>query len=329
MALGVSDTDRLMQALYRAAATPGADGWRTFLTQLADQTRAATAGLLVETPRGLRRIGPLPAIATEDLRRLRTGRVYSAEDGLADHPLRIVRVTWQRTLGAWLVIGRRGDDFRALDSALLSGLAPHIATALEIWDQRNADAAEAAIQAQLTHDTGFAALLLDASGRAVAVPAATETLLRGTVGVALSTLGTLSFDDTALRLPEAPEKPEVMALPTEPPLHLLLWPLPPDHPARIACPEARTLALFRKALAPALPAPLIAQLFDLPHSEARLAAALAHGASLSQAAEALGLTLETARNYSKKIFARTGLHGQPDLIRALLSSVLTATPKQD
>ena len=66
----------------------------------------------------------------------------------------------------------------------------------------------------------------------------------------------------------------------------------------------------------------IAQLFGLRPSEARLALALSRGLSIADAAHALGLTLETARNYSKKIYAKTGTRGQSDLVRLILTSVL-------
>ena len=58
----------------------------------------------------------------------------------------------------------------------------------------------------------------------------------------------------------------------------------------------------------------LAELFGLLPSEARFALALARGLSIAEAAESLGLTLETARNYSKKVYAKMGARGQADLI---------------
>ena len=46
------------------------------------------------------------------------------------------------------------------------------------------------------------------------------------------------------------------------------------------------------------------------------------GLFLLSAAAMLGLTIETARNYSKKIYAKTGARGQPELVRIILTSVL-------
>ena len=43
---------------------------------------------------------------------------------------------------------------------------------------------------------------------------------------------------------------------------------------------------------------------------------------LVEAAQAHGLTVETARYYSKKIYAKTGARGQVDLVRNILTGVL-------
>lgn len=61
-------------------------------------------------------------------------------------------------------------------------------------------------------------------------------------------------------------------------------------------------------------------LFGLLPSEARLAWQLAQGTSFADAAAMVGITEETGRSYSKKIYAKTD--GQPELVRILLTSVL-------
>lgn len=66
----------------------------------------------------------------------------------------------------------------------------------------------------------------------------------------------------------------------------------------------------------------LADLFGLQPSEARLAWLLAQATSIAESAQTLGLTIETARNYSKKIYAKTGARGQADLVRIVMTSVL-------
>jgi DNA-binding CsgD family transcriptional regulator len=71
-----------------------------------------------------------------------------------------------------------------------------------------------------------------------------------------------------------------------------------------------------------LPLTRIMATFDLSRSEARLAATLCDGLSLSAAAQTLGWTTETARSNSKLLFARMGVNGQPGVVRAMQSSAI-------
>jgi DNA-binding CsgD family transcriptional regulator len=45
--------------------------------------------------------------------------------------------------------------------------------------------------------------------------------------------------------------------------------------------------------------------------------------SIAEAAAELGLSVESARTYSKRIYAKTGARGQADLVRFVHRSVLT------
>ncbi|MNC18274.1 Bacterial regulatory protein, luxR family [compost metagenome] len=67
-------------------------------------------------------------------------------------------------------------------------------------------------------------------------------------------------------------------------------------------------------------AELIAQLLDLTRQEARLAALLACGQTISEAAGQMGIAVTAARNYSKNIYAKLGIKGQNDLVRILFKS---------
>lgn len=63
------------------------------------------------------------------------------------------------------------------------------------------------------------------------------------------------------------------------------------------------------------------EVFRLSPSEAALASRLVDGHTLSEAAVELGLSEQTARTYSKHIFAKTGTRRQAELVRVLLNSV--------
>lgn len=67
--------------------------------------------------------------------------------------------------------------------------------------------------------------------------------------------------------------------------------------------------------------PLIAATLGLSKREAALAALLADGLGLIEAGQQLGLSAETTRSYSKRIYAKTGAKGQADLVRLVLSGL--------
>ena len=60
------------------------------------------------------------------------------------------------------------------------------------------------------------------------------------------------------------------------------------------------------------------ELYALTAGEARLAARLAQGKSVEEAAAAIGITVNTARAYLKRIYSKTGVRRQPELVRLLL-----------
>lgn len=70
-----------------------------------------------------------------------------------------------------------------------------------------------------------------------------------------------------------------------------------------------------------LRADLVAGLFGLTPTEARLTVLLAAGLTLQESAARLGITEQTARTYSKRVFEKTATTRQVDLVRLVLGSV--------
>jgi DNA-binding CsgD family transcriptional regulator len=60
------------------------------------------------------------------------------------------------------------------------------------------------------------------------------------------------------------------------------------------------------------------ELYSLTAVEARLAAWLLQGKSIDEAAAAMGITVNTARAYLKRVYHKTGVRRQPELMRLLL-----------
>lgn len=64
----------------------------------------------------------------------------------------------------------------------------------------------------------------------------------------------------------------------------------------------------------------IMRLFDLTEAEARLALSLAQGQRIEDAAEQQGITVSSARTYLKRVFIKTGVDRQAELVRLVLAA---------
>lgn len=278
----------LLLAIAQAGKEPSV--WPRALRLLAAQVQADTTQLYLPEG-GWDQSGAMERPLPEILAGLRLGRVYTAEE-LADRALTgLEAVADLRAIGmtgsAWLMTTRSRGSFRAVDSAVLSAFAPHIAQALATGDALHQLADRLTQHEQVARRLGMGLVQADPSGRILAMDeTALDLLARADV-----TLGKLS--------------PGVVEL--APRLELAVR----------QNPDGSLAAVLRAKDIPLPEAGIIAQALGVSLAEARLARALGMGDTLAQAAGRLGLTVETARAYSRQIFAKTGLRGQPDLMRRL------------
>lgn len=319
--------------------------WSTLLDRLRQRTRADHAGILfflpnvahsqlVELHSGM----PIPA----DLRQLFNGtpallreeRVYARAEVLeADSgtSARIVRVTEPGGLSAWISLTRAGKDFSSADAALLSRIAPHVRRALRSYAEIERQRTRARIASDVMERLNFGWMQLDAKGRILATSGAADTLLQHGSGLRRTAGGRLIAQDimadrrltSAIRAvgEGAAGRPRAINISTDPWVDLLIVPggaetANASGAAMIAYIQGDSLSLDDRH-------EQIAELFGLLPSEARFALLLSRGLSIAEAGAKLGLTIETARNYSKKIYAKTGARGQADLVRFILTSVLS------
>ena len=292
--------------------------WPALLDALAGHMRAGGA-MLWQGARGWDRAGPLESGRQGGLpvvfAGLRLNRVYTGEeladrmapdDTDSDVAARLQDAADLRAIGlrpesegrgegvpAWLVLTRARGIFRAVDSAMLSALAPHLAQALARAARMRALATRADRAEALLARLGIGALDWDRQGRAVALDAMAAALL-ARLGAGL----------------------------TRPPPGTVHLPLAEGVELLILDPGSDPPAILRDADRP-LPAPaLLAAALGIAPAEARLARALAGGLSLREAAASLGLTEATARFYARQIYVRTRLSGQPALMRRIWASAL-------
>lgn len=276
---------------------------------------------------------------------LRPGRVYSVGEfvdhdpifradrmakmarlGIADE--RVVRLPRIAETDAWLILAR-AKPCDAADSALLSSLAPYVEAALRSYVALEHHRIRASVSAQGMARSATAWMVLDREARLLAIDPRLDTWMQGNlghtprVGERLRDLGVhaerelaaaaalFASQDPSLR----PVAPRPVLLHEHPRLEALLTTtndMPsPSMLALCRLPNARTRESVER----------LARLFDLPPREAELAIALNEGRSIAEAAEAMGLTLETARNYSKRLYAKLGVRGLPELVRLVCDSV--------
>ncbi len=291
----------------------------------------------------------------EMLAAIRDGRVYAGRELFAPGrdlylsaeiwdryefgDMRIVRVTEPGGAAAILAINRQRREFRSVDGAVLVGLADHLRRALrhraELDRQQHRNAVAGASLQRL--DLGW--ITLDRLGRLIVASDIVERFLARDRGLRVAANGRLfatdpsvdrSFGNALQRLiADSDAQPHALRLSDDPPVDLLLLPYasaPADkaEPGPVSLREPAMIVYLRTGdQAGRDRHAQIAELFGLLRSEARLAMALCQGLTLAEAADHLAITIETARNYSKKIYAKTGAWGQADLVRRILSSMAT------
>ena len=280
---------------------------------------------------------------------LREERVYSLSELIAvDNPahgsfvdemlkphgmdaLRVIRVTEAGGVSAWLTITRAGSDFTASESLILSKVAPHFRRALRSYAEIERQKTSGRIAAEVMKRLNFGWIGLDAKGRILAESTEATVLLRHGAGLKRTGSGFLIAADplvhrqlsSAIRALGGRDHchPRAFNVSHDPWVDLLVT----QAKSQLTSPtEGPTIILYIQGDNRSLSDrhEQLAELFGLLPSEARFALALSRGQSIAEAAETLGITLETARNYSKKVYAKMGARGQADLIRFVLTSVL-------
>lgn len=271
---------------------------------------------------------------------MREGRAYgldelvelggdaSALDGLTH--LRSMRVSAGHALDAWLLLaGER--SLGAGTAGLLTALAPHLRVALRTFAAMERERARSSMNADVVRRMNFGWISIDQRCRIVDLDAQADDVLRrsgllrrGSYDRLTPASARIDRDLTALAKLYAAEpdaRPRAIQLSRDPWIDMLVSPLRVRSMASGAQPVAMVY-LSGDRHSKEDRCEQLADLFNLSPSEARLAWSMAQGLSIAEAAGEHGLTVETARNYSKKIYAKTGARGQADLVRHILTSVL-------
>ncbi|WP_297493999.1 hypothetical protein [Acidocella sp.] len=282
--------------------------------------------------------------------RLTEGRAYALDElltpGAPDHDdyyrnflvpsgmtaMRMMRVVEESGVNAWLHITRRNGDFLVADGALVTALAPYLRGVLRNFVALERERLSAAIAGDAIGRLAFGWFTLDGAGQVLETDPQAAKLLAHSGILGRNAAGKLSARPreldreiaVALRALAADprSRPRAIILRRDPWLDMLL--VPTRKRSISAKPDPAVIAYVHgDNWSSADRCDQLAALFVLLPSEARLALALSRGMTITEAAAELGLTVETARNYSKKIYSKTGARGQSDLVRFVMRSVLT------
>ncbi|MFY8193916.1 MAG: helix-turn-helix transcriptional regulator [Novosphingobium sp.] len=297
-----------------------------------------------EPPLDFRR---LDALELHPYGQLRPGRVYGIDEMLDfDNPARLamqrgalaemgirygrwLRVTAGGAADAWLLLVREREDFSSSAVSTLAAIGPHLTAGLRTLAALTELRLQAAMAQAALGRLGAGQLAFDAGGRVMAADPQAEHLLafapapdpRGGRRLQALPAAALALEKACAAIAEGRSESAVLLLDPARDLHLLLrkcdltLPEPRAMPAVIG---TLRLDLREDERAGTL---VLRDVHGLSEREAALAEKLSRGESIIEAGRALRLTDETARNYSKRIYAKTGTRGQGDLVRAILSGL--------
>lgn len=316
--------------------------WQTFLARLRAASGADGAILLLEgageaivlesgAPRREAITGLLAA--NPGLRETRTYALDELEKpggGTDLVALRLVRTSVSEGIAATLVLAN-GEPIAVSVASLLTALVPHLKAALRTFAQLERERARSAVSEGVASRMNFGWITLDRQGRIVDCnPAAERTLqtsgllTRGAYDRLVPSSAALDRELAGLVRECAgnPQlRPTALNLSHDPWIDLLVSPVRLEGLG--AGGQAVAVVYLRgDRSSQADRREQLVDLFQLTAGEARVAWSMAQGLSIAEAAEEHGLTIETARFYSKKIYAKTGARGQSDLVRNILTSVL-------
>lgn len=320
-----------MAALMAAATGHRSDGagqavdlWPEFLRLLAQAMAADAVTLALGGVEGLGRVWHHGAAArlpdATEVGRMRVDRVYARADlpgARAEGPaLRALRCRVPGGGHVVLIAQRRAAEFRAVDGARLASIGPMAAQAMAGWRGLQAERARAALDRTGAAGLGLDWLVIGAAGRVLAQSpgradgfAAAGVRLRGDGGLGYAD----EMAEQVFRNGLARAEAGGAAFARRGPVHLAF-----QAGTYLGTP-AVTVWLRHMPPFQAMPPDRLARALGLRPSEARLAARLADGETLAEAAAHLGWTIETARSTVKQVFARLGVTGQPGLMREMLA----------
>ena len=222
------------------------------------------------------------------------------------------------------------EEFSPDDLRLLEVFTPHVRRAVQMNMRLAKGDLAGEATTRLLEQMTSAAFLVDARGRVLFANAAAEQLIRDERGLRLVQgvlTPDLSADDTALRsllgsfaLGTSGDGVLKLARPAGPPLQLQVMPVRTATP-RLSPTLATAIIFDISDRAPRDPLERLREKYGFTGAEAAFALEIARGDGKQAAAERRGVSFATARTHLSRIFEKTGVHRQAELVRLLMADL--------
>jgi DNA-binding CsgD family transcriptional regulator len=251
-----------------------------------------------------------------------------------------LNVTFGNTYLGSLKLSRRDPDdcFGAPEKALLNRLYPHIKLAMESYERSHREDLESNAYVRAIDQLAFGVIILNEREHVIRVNETAARILsdskllqivgseihagepghQALLAKALRSMYEAATADgrgtSSLKLTAGNAPPGTSANS----LHLLLKPI-----TAAAGGEGAGIAIFLSAdnLQRNVAIEPFARLYHISRAEVALVTELLDGASIIEAASALGISENTARAQLRSVFSKTGTHRQPELTRVVLTSL--------
>lgn len=239
---------------------------------------------------------------------------------------------WEGNVG--LTNGVDEEDFSEADKEVLIALRPHLEQSLALFSRLRRDETELQVMIDTLDRLTICTFILDGAGRIVRTNSAGRRLMKSSQAIRAADdrlVLASKTDNAALQQligkaltarRDANNFTEALRIDSDADRHLGVLVRTIETPSRYSNEAEPAAVVYVSGSAANQPLErLVSQIFDLTPSEAHLAALLAAGLSLAEAAEKLDLTENTVRSYCKTILSKTGVSRQADLVRLILRSV--------
>jgi DNA-binding CsgD family transcriptional regulator len=244
------------------------------------------------------------------------------------------------TIASTINIGRRtGQTFEASDLEFAARLQPHMVRAYEISRRLAAPMGIARSLSDALNTSPHALFMVNRNCQLLFANAAAERMLRAPGGLtALNGRLTPRNADAARRFEQlvglaanrdAARKGGSMSVPRGegPALALRTAPLPLDEGALYRASSPVLVSVTDLEIEVAAPDGELRDLFGLTGAEVRLAAAVFEGLTLAEAAEKFGLSVNTVRFQLARIFDKTGVSRQAQLVKLMMRLASAPGPR--